>query len=186
MNLGIELLGVHLPSHQTHLPLPFVCRTPSPRICPVPFQRPVGGSDERATGIWAGITVHMSSPVTADGRSVRVPLPAPVVPASVTALELTGWFYFLRWWRRRWIGQRGGLWMYNTGHGEGKKSVHRCVWVPSNSFRSRFIRQIGWRSRALRADWRGIKLDPQLAIFNFEARAYSRRISSFRSIPMMT
>jgi len=57
--------------------------------------------------------------------------------------------------------------MYNTGHGEGNKTVYRCVWVPSNSFRSRFIRQIGWRSRALRANWRGTKLDPQLAIFNF-------------------
>jgi len=170
VNLGIELLGVHLPFHQTHLPLPFVCRTPSPRIRPVPFQRPVGGRDERATGIWAGITVHMSSPVTADSRSVRVPLPAPVVPASVTTLELTDWFDFLRWWRGGWIGQRGGLWVYNTGHGEGNNSVYRCVWVPSNSFRSRFIRQIGWRSRAFRANWRGIKLDPQLTIFKFLRR----------------
>jgi len=92
VNLGIELLDVRLPSYQTRLPLLFVRRTPSPGIFPVPFQRPVGGGDQRAIGIWAGITVYTNSPVEADNRRVRVALPAPVVPAYIAPLELTDWF----------------------------------------------------------------------------------------------
>jgi hypothetical protein len=159
---GIEPLDVHLPSHQTYLPLLPVRRTPSPGIFPVPFQRPVGGGDERAIGIRAGITVHMSSPVAADNRRVGVPLPAPVVPASVTPLELRDWFDLFRWRWRQWASQCGGLWVcYNTAlcRGGGCKSVYRCVWVPSNSFRSRLIRQLRWCSHALRANWSGIKLN---------------------------
>lgn len=173
VNPGVKPLGVHLPSHQTHLPLLFVCRTSSPRICPVPLQSPVRGGDDRATRIWTGIAVHMSSPVAAHNRRVRVPLLAPIVPTSVTPLELTDWFDLLRWWQRECMSQCGGLWPWcDTGlcQGGGSEFVYRCVWVPSNSLRSRFIRQIGWCSRALRANWRGIKLDPQSVISNFQRR----------------